>query len=68
MDATAYFRIKKMKILTFSFQWMRWKVMESVPKEISGRSVEIIQPLRTMPYGKEFYVADTDGHVIAFLG
>lgn len=36
-------------------------------EEILNQSVEIIQPLRDMPYGKEFYVADPDGNVIAFL-
>jgi predicted enzyme related to lactoylglutathione lyase len=36
-------------------------------EEILSKSVEIIQPLREMPYGKEFYIADPDGNVIAFL-
>jgi catechol 2,3-dioxygenase-like lactoylglutathione lyase family enzyme len=36
-------------------------------EEFSGKSVEVIQPLREMPYGKEFYVADPDGYIIAFL-
>ena len=29
--------------------------------------VEIIQPLREMPYGWEFYIADPDEHVIAMV-
>ncbi|HTJ12643.1 MAG TPA: VOC family protein [Dinghuibacter sp.] len=29
--------------------------------------VTIAQPLREMPYGKEFYIADPDGNVLAFL-
>ena len=41
--------------------------IESLHKEYSGKSVEIIQVLREMPYGKEFYVADPDGHILAFL-
>ncbi|MEJ1241057.1 VOC family protein [Chryseolinea sp. T2] len=41
--------------------------IDDLYKEISRRSVEIVQPLRSMPYGKEFYFADPDGHVIAFL-
>ncbi|MGX5857287.1 VOC family protein [Dyadobacter jiangsuensis] len=37
-------------------------------EEITKTNVEIIQPLREMPYGTEFYIADPDGHVIAFVG
>lgn len=29
--------------------------------------VDVVQPLREMPYGKEFYIADPDGNVLAFL-
>jgi catechol 2,3-dioxygenase-like lactoylglutathione lyase family enzyme len=36
-------------------------------EELSGRGIEIVQPLRDMDYGTEFYVADPDGNVIAFL-
>ena len=28
--------------------------------------VDVVQPLREMPYGREFYVADLDGYIIAF--
>ena len=31
------------------------------------RAVDICQPLRDMPYGKEFYIADPDGNRLAFL-
>lgn len=41
--------------------------IEDLYKEISSRSVEFIQPLREMDYGKEFYIADPDGFIIAFL-
>ncbi len=41
--------------------------IEDLYEEISGKSVEFIQPLREMDYGKEFYVADPDGYMIAFL-
>jgi catechol 2,3-dioxygenase-like lactoylglutathione lyase family enzyme len=41
--------------------------IESLYEELSGKSVEFIQSLRNMPYGKEFYVADPDGNIIAFL-
>lgn len=30
-------------------------------------AIEIIQPLRTIPYGKEFYITDPDGYIIGFL-
>jgi catechol 2,3-dioxygenase-like lactoylglutathione lyase family enzyme len=36
-------------------------------EEMSGKPVEITQALREMPYGKEFYIADPDWHIIAFL-
>lgn len=34
---------------------------------ISANAVTIVQPLREMPYGTEFYISDPDGHVIAFV-
>ena len=36
-------------------------------EELSNKSVEFTQSLRDKPYGKEFYVADPDGYIIAFL-
>lgn len=41
--------------------------IESLFDELSSKSINITQPLRDMPYGKEFYVADPDGYIIAFL-
>ena len=41
--------------------------IDDLYEEMSNKLVEIIQPLREMDYGKEFYVADPDGHIIAFL-
>ena len=41
--------------------------IEILYAEISNKSVEISQPLRDMPYGREFYIADPDGYIIAFL-
>jgi predicted enzyme related to lactoylglutathione lyase len=35
--------------------------------QLSNKSLEIVQPLREMPYGKEFYIADPDGYILAFL-
>ncbi|WP_342084953.1 glyoxalase superfamily protein [Dyadobacter sp. OTU695] len=36
-------------------------------QEISAKPIHIVQPLREMPYGKEFYIADPDGNLIAFV-
>ncbi|HVS91632.1 MAG TPA: VOC family protein [Mucilaginibacter sp.] len=36
-------------------------------EEFLGRSAGIVQSLRDMPYGKEFYAADPDGNVVAFV-
>ena len=36
-------------------------------KELLKKAVEITQPLREMPYGREFYITDPDGYIIAFL-
>jgi predicted enzyme related to lactoylglutathione lyase len=41
--------------------------IEDLYEEILNKSVEIIQPLRDMPYGREFYLVDPDGYIIAFL-
>jgi predicted enzyme related to lactoylglutathione lyase len=34
---------------------------------VKSTSVEVIQPIRDMPYGREFYISDPDGYIIAFL-
>jgi predicted enzyme related to lactoylglutathione lyase len=41
--------------------------IEALYDELRSRSVDIVQPLRDMPYGKEFYIADPDGNRLAFL-
>ena len=41
--------------------------IEHLSEEFSAKFVEFIQPLRNMPYGKEFYVADPDGYILGFL-
>lgn len=41
--------------------------IEQLYEEVSDKSIVIIQPLRDMPYGKEFYIADPDLNIIAFL-
>ena len=39
--------------------------LEGIYRQFAGEA--IIQPLREMPYGKEFYIEDPDGYVLAFL-
>lgn len=34
---------------------------------MKGGPVQIIQPLREMPYGREFYISDPDGYIISFI-
>src|SRR5450432_477946 len=41
--------------------------IESLYEELSNKSVEFTQSLRDMPYGREFYIADPDNNIIAFL-
>jgi catechol 2,3-dioxygenase-like lactoylglutathione lyase family enzyme len=48
--------------ITFSVEDIRY-----LYEDLLNKSAEVIQPLRQMPYGREFYVADPDGHIIAFL-
>ena len=36
-------------------------------EELSNKSVAFVQTLREMPYGREFYVVDPDGYILAFL-
>lgn len=41
--------------------------IEDLYEEYSGQSVEFVQPLRDMAYGKEFYITDPDGYLLGFL-
>ena len=41
--------------------------IEELHDTMKGGAVEIIQPLREMPYGQEFYISDPDGYIISFL-
>ncbi len=41
--------------------------VEYLYEELMNKSVEIVQPLCDRPYGKEFYIADPDGYILAFL-
>jgi catechol 2,3-dioxygenase-like lactoylglutathione lyase family enzyme len=41
--------------------------IEDLYKELSNKSTGFVQLLREMPYGKEFYIIDPDGYIIAFI-
>ena len=48
--------------ITFSVEGI-----ERLYEDLLSKSTNIVQPLRDMPYGREFYIADPDGNRIAFL-
>lgn len=48
--------------ITFSVEFI-----DDLYAAVLDKSIEVIQALRTMPYGKEFYISDPDGHIIAFI-
>jgi catechol 2,3-dioxygenase-like lactoylglutathione lyase family enzyme len=37
--------------------------LEAFYEELQSKEVQITQPLREMPYGKEFYFSDPDGYI-----
>lgn len=41
--------------------------IEEQYQKIGTDSVSITQALREMPYGKEFYLTDADGYILAFV-
>ena len=41
--------------------------IEDLFEELSNKNVDIIQSLRHMPYGREFYISDPDGYIIGFV-
>jgi catechol 2,3-dioxygenase-like lactoylglutathione lyase family enzyme len=41
--------------------------IEGLYAQLSNNMFEFLQPLRKMPYGKEFYLVDPDGYIISFL-
>jgi len=43
------------------------EAVEDLYEEFMSKSIEIVQPLCDRPYGKEFYIADPDGYILAFL-
>jgi predicted enzyme related to lactoylglutathione lyase len=43
------------------------KDLDGLYEDVCSQAIEIVQPLRVMPYGREFYAADPDGYVLAFF-
>lgn len=43
------------------------KDLDGLYEQACSQGMEIVQPLREMPYGREFYVGDPDGYVLAFF-
>jgi len=41
--------------------------IHSLFESMKNRPVNIVQHLREMPYGREFYIADPDGYILGFL-
>jgi predicted enzyme related to lactoylglutathione lyase len=41
--------------------------IEEMYEIMVSNSADIVQPLHNMPYGNEFYIADPDGYIIAFI-
>jgi catechol 2,3-dioxygenase-like lactoylglutathione lyase family enzyme len=41
--------------------------VEDLYNDLIQTQIEITQPLCDQPYGREFYIADPDGYIIAFL-
>lgn len=40
--------------------------LDGLYASVQAKGVEIIQPLREMPYGREFYLGDPDGYILSF--
>ena len=43
------------------------EAVDDLYEEFINKSVEISQPLCDRPYGREFYIADPDGYILAFI-
>lgn len=43
------------------------EALEALFEDFRGKPVNIVQALREMPYGKEFYIADPDGYILSFI-
>lgn len=43
------------------------KDLDGLYEHVCSQAMEVVQPLRVMPYGREFDVGDPDGYVLAFF-
>ncbi|MEO7309287.1 MAG: VOC family protein [Chitinophagaceae bacterium] len=43
------------------------EAVEDLYTRLANSAIEITQPLCDRPYGKEFYISDPDGYILAFL-
>jgi catechol 2,3-dioxygenase-like lactoylglutathione lyase family enzyme len=41
--------------------------IEELYEDLQSKSVEFTQSLRDMPYGRECYISDPDGYILAFV-
>ena len=41
--------------------------LDGLYETVTAKDIEIAQPLRRMPYGREFFVRDPDGYLLAFF-
>lgn len=41
--------------------------VDDLYNDFKNKAVDIVQPLCDRPYGREFYIADPDGYILAFL-
>ncbi|MGC4096126.1 MAG: VOC family protein [Nitrospira sp.] len=41
--------------------------IDAVYAAMLSQSIDIVQPICDQPYGREFYIADPDGYIIALL-
>ena len=41
--------------------------IEELFNSVQHNVISVVQPLRRMPYGREFYLADPDGYLLGFI-
>lgn len=41
--------------------------IEELFNSVQHNAMSVVQPLRQMPYGREFYLADPDGYLLGFI-
>ena len=41
--------------------------LDGLYETVKTKEIDIVLPLRVMPYGREFYIRDPDGYILAFF-